>query len=173
MGSTPMQIPVYRHGSVVAVALVDEGEYERIAQYTWRIQELPSGVQYAIREGGEAGRRFTRRMHRDLLGLARGDGRLVDHINRNGLDNRRDNLRIVTNAQNGQNRGSNRGARSPYRGVYWDTTRGKWRAKGKLSGVTIHIGYFADEAEAAHAAREWRIENMPFANELQPTADLP
>ena len=77
---------------------------------------------------------------------------IVDHINHNGLDNRRANLRIATASQNNANsrRGMNRG-RSKYKGVWWDEKAGKWRAGIKCQGKCIHLGMFDDEIEAAKA----------------------
>lgn len=169
MKHTPVQVPIYRHGKVAAYALVDKDDYPRIGAHTWRLHGRPSGTQYAFRNGKIAGRGITTYMHRELLGLLHGDRRQVDHLNRDGLDNRRENLRVVTQAENGQNRSSHRGSSSRYRGVYWDSLRGKWRAKSRLNGAVVHIGYFTDEVAAARAARAWRLAHMPFANEaVQP-----
>lgn len=77
-------------------------------------------------------------MHRFLLGLGCGDKRQVDHENRDGLDNRRDNLRVVTHQQNGFNRGA--------KGYSW--FRGKCQAHIKVNGKNIHLGYFDTPAEA-------------------------
>ncbi len=73
-------------------------------------------------------------------------GQLVDHINGNGLDNRRCNLRLCTQSENAMNRRVSLGV-SEFKGVSWSTSSGKWIA-------TIQderVGYFASEEAAARA----------------------
>lgn len=158
-----LRIPLCdRHGEVVAVALLD-GNDHALAQYSWCL----SGTNgYAIRRrryGG--GRREAIYLHRAVLGLQAGDPRQGDHINRDRLDCRRENLRIVTRAQNAQNVSADRGSASPYRGVHWNPTAQKWRAVAVLAGRRHSLGYFAREEDAAAAASAFRRENMPFAVE--------
>jgi hypothetical protein len=77
----------------------------------------------------------------------------VDHINTyviNTLDNRRQNLRIVTPRQNAMNQRKRKGTSSKYIGVCWDKINEKWRASIKI-GVTQHLGSFDDEIEAGKA----------------------
>jgi hypothetical protein len=101
-------------------------------------------------------------MHREILGLEHGDPTEVDHRNGDPLDNRRQNLRVVSRAENAQNVPA-RGGTSPFRGVTWDKRKGRWMAQAKLGGRQRFIGYFDDDAEAGRAAAEWRRENMPFS----------
>jgi len=89
-------------------------------------------------------------MHREVLGLEPGDGLAVDHINGNGLDNRRENLRIADKAQNQHNCVSRMG-RSHYKGVAWAGHVGMWRVRLRRRGVSFHVGYFRDEIDAALA----------------------
>jgi hypothetical protein len=91
-------------------------------------------------------------MHRDVMGAP--DGLLVDHINQNGLDNRRSNLRIATGAQNQRNahgRGIHRGkaSSSAFRGV--SRSKGKWGAHVSVNGRNIRLGTFVTEEAAARA----------------------
>ncbi len=112
------------------------------------------------------GRWSARKLHRDLLGLKRGDRRQGDHRNHDLLDNRRSNLRIVTNAQNGQNRnGAYRGSTSRHRGVCWAGREAKWRVTACVDGRRFHLGYFDDEQEAAGVAAAFRAEHMPYSAE--------
>lgn len=100
-------------------------------------------------------------MHRLVVGAE--PGQQVDHVNRDGLDNRRANLRLATN---GQNRANSRSASaSGYKGVYRVPNKGvyrttdKWRAQIRAGGRIIHLGYFGDAETAARAydaaAREY------------------
>jgi hypothetical protein len=104
-------------------------------------------------------------MHRELLGLTTGDSRQGDHINRDRLDNRRANLRIVTLAENRQNLAAQRGSTSAYRGVSWDKQAEKWRASAKLDGKAKFLGTFEREEDAGRAAADFRAEHMPCSAE--------
>jgi hypothetical protein len=80
----------------------------------------------------------------------------VDHINRNRLDNRRENLRFVTDSQQSINRGKvmickGRVATSKYKGVYWEKNSRKFRVRISFNGKRIQVGYFTSEVEAALA----------------------
>jgi hypothetical protein len=89
-------------------------------------------------------------MHRQILDAA--EGKFVDHINHNGLDNRRANLRIVTKEQNNWNKRKYFGNYSSrYKGVSRPKNCGKWRAKIFYKGKGIFMGYFDDEESAAKA----------------------
>ena len=105
---------------------------------------------YATRK--EGGRSLY--MHRELLGLGkrkRGDPE-VDHINGNGFDNRRKNLRLVSHQQNLQNQ-KPRGGSSRFRGVCWDALRGKWMTTIRL-GNRRWYSRFDSELDAAVAYNE-------------------
>lgn len=89
----------------------------------------------------------TAYMHRLILGLS-GRNTQTDHINHNGIDNRRCNLRIVTPQQNQQNRQSRKGT-SQFKGVSWHKNAGKWQAHIRFQGKLRHLGLFDVEREAA------------------------
>ncbi|MCK4817243.1 HNH endonuclease [bacterium] len=81
-------------------------------------------------------------MHRMILGLKIGDGKITDHINRNGLNNRRCNLRIVSSSESNRNK---RGyGKSKQRGVSWNEREKKWK-------VRVTIGSFSNKTKAARA----------------------
>lgn len=100
-------------------------------------------------------------LHRMVVGAK--EGQCVDHINGNGLDNRRSNLRIVAHRENLQNVGLARNNKSGYRGVSWDARSQKWAAHGTLGGRHVYIGGFTDRHEAGRVASAWRREHMPFS----------
>jgi hypothetical protein len=87
----------------------------------------------------------------------------VDHMCRQRDCVRLDHLRAVTPAQNMQNLSPQRGRASQHRGVSWDKRRGRWNAYVKVNGTRTYLGAFADEEEAAEAARLARRELMPYA----------
>lgn len=142
-------------GDTLGYAKVDASDSEFVG-VTWRL----SGRGYAVRWKNGT----TVMMHREILGLRAGDGQEVDHINRDKLDNRRANLRIVTHRENGQNLPSQRGT-SRFRGVSWYGERKKWTAQVQLNGRHHSLGYFATEEAAGAAAADFRREHMPFSQE--------
>lgn len=123
------------------VAFVDDEDYELISKFKW-FAERRKHTWYAARNVKMPdGCRRVRRMHQEIL-----DVQMVDHCNRNGLDNRRQNLRPATRVGNGANSWSSRN-KSGYRGVSWSKAAMKWRA---VIGFR-YIGVFSDPREAAKA----------------------
>jgi hypothetical protein len=131
-------------------AIVDPEDYDRLAGYKWFAMRSRRGF-YAIRMvTTKNGRRKKIRMHRQILNAPA--DKLVDHINHNGLDNRRANLRIVTNMQNSWNKRKQKGDYSSrYKGVSWARRIGKWHTEIYCNGSKIFIGYFDDQVAAAKA----------------------
>ncbi len=128
-------------------AIVDVEDYEKLNKDKWYLFESKVKDKfYAVRTEG----RRNIFMHRRIMNAPQGS--IVDHKNRNGLDNRKDNLRIVNNMQNCWNseRGFYNGT-SKYKGVRLDKRSGKWYARIKHSGKEIYLGSFDTEIEAAIA----------------------
>ena len=119
---------------------VDEADFEILSRYTWRL--APWG-RYALRRSSGV----TTLMHRAILGVTRGI--FVDHINGDGLDNRRSNLRIATVTQNCQNRRRRSDARSRFKGLLFKG--GRWIASIKVNKVYHYLGIFTSEEAAARA----------------------
>jgi len=143
-------IPLYGRKANGRVALIDDEDYELVSQYRWHVMESQLPGRRPAGPYAEAslpnGRRQPPKtlMHRLITGYA-----ITDHINHDGLDNRRANLREATVAQNQQNRRAN-GA-SAFKGVAWDRQHSRWVAKIAVSGRTINLGRFAAEVDAARA----------------------
>ena len=92
-------------------------------------------------------------MHREIIDLP--DHLVVDHINHNGLDNRKANLRPATRMQNSYNRIYFRKSKlSKYTGVSWHKQKKKWFAQIRYNGQRKFLGYFKDEIHAAKAYDE-------------------
>lgn len=151
-------VPLWSRGKIVAYAEADDRDTWLLSE-RWIVHNI-AGRHYAERSK----RTQPRLMHRAILGLAKGDGALVDHIDGNTLNNRRSNLRIVTTAQNAQNQGS-RGGTSDHRGVSWCRTRQRWLAQVQLDGRKINLGRFRTEQEARRVVQAWRAEHMPYSQE--------
>ena len=147
-----------RAKQVVAHFLVDDEDAGLATEFRWSLNA--NGYAWRSIMGG------TRHvyLHRQLLGLERGDRRQVDHVNRNKLDNRRSNLRVVTPAENRQNTPA-LGGSSRHRGVRWDAARGKWAASVQLDRKHRYVGRFDTEDEAAQAAAAFRRKHMPYSAE--------
>lgn len=134
------------------VALVSECDFERVASLRWRAVNTGWNTEkwYATRTQQNGRRRVTVQLHRFILNAQ--DCVLVDHINGNGLDCRRSNLRFADAAENRWN-ANIRFGRSPYRGVTFDQsrTRNPWVARLAHRGNRFLIGRFQTEQEAAIA----------------------
>lgn len=126
------------------VALVDDQDYERVSAFKWHFIKG-----YAARNGRVEARRKYIYMHREILDVP--DGIEVDHRNRNGVDNRRCNLRIATSSQNKMNEGKRKDNASGYRGVYLHHASGKWVAGIQVNKRRFHLGYFDSAEQAARA----------------------
>ena len=87
-------------------------------------------------------------MHRQAINVP--DDMVVDHINHNGLDNRKANLRPATVAQNSWNRRSKKNA-GRFRGVAWNKKLKKWRVRISHENKTVYNRFFDDEIQAAKA----------------------
>lgn len=125
------------------VAVVDEDDYEELSRWKW---SATGGKRtYAYRQ--DNGKMV--RMHRYLLKPP--SNMDVDHIDGDGLNNRRSNLRIATRSQNNQNQRAIRGGTSIFKGVSLHRETLRWRTHICVNGRSTHIGYFASEVEAALA----------------------
>ncbi len=137
--------------------LVDDADYDFLSQWEW-CALLDWGNWYAVRNRKKAdgpGPGLIS-IHRLLLGATK--GQQVDHINRNGLDNRRENLRFCTNVQNAQNRKPRKGSSSRYKGVSWDKNTEAWIAQIGIDGKLVRIGKFGNEHLAAEAYDAFAIK---------------
>lgn len=125
-------------------AIVDPEDYEALSRHKWCAAK-DGNTYYAVRS--QAYKQI--RMHREILKV--GGGLVCDHINHDGLDNRKANVRICTRQQNSRNRRAQEGTTSRYKGVDWNKRLQKWRARIYLNGRARFLGYFSSEIEAAKA----------------------
>lgn len=145
------------------VALVDDSDYDHLSNYKWFASICNGGKVYAGRNSKyiKGVKRFHISMHRYLLGLINTDrNTVVDHIDGNGLNNQRANLRICSRSVNNANKKSKVGSTSKYLGVsLWKRLSGTtcWKAQISNKG-TIHIGFFETEEAAALAYNIKAIE---------------
>ena len=130
-------------------SLVDDEDWPDISQYKWCVSKNRNGRMYAIRAIGrndEPTPRWSVQMHNQILGTRK----QIDHINNNGLDNQRANLRLATHSQNAANRRISSSNTSGYKGVRKHRDR-HWQAQIKVQGVYIYLGTFDTPELAARA----------------------
>ena len=126
-----------------AHAIVDVEDAAAVAQFRWRLTRIKN-KRYASRGRGGDGS-----LHREVMGHPA--GKLVDHRDGDGLNNRRGNLRVCTHTQNMRNSQKRCNNRSGFKGVYFHRHAKKWNALIQVDGKGLHLGSFTDPAAAARA----------------------
>ena len=130
-------------------AIVDDADLGLLGQWKWH-----SVAQYAARREyvpGGKGKSTYILMHRFINNTP--EGMDTDHINHDGLDNRRSNLRTVTHQQNAFNPRLNARSTSGHKGVSWVKRIKRWRAHITIDNKYIHLGYFSNIEDAVVARR--------------------
>ena len=140
-------IPVYPGH----IAIVDTDDHERLSKFKWTLHQK-GNCKYARRNKHHPdGRQTTILMHREILSSP-----MIDHIDGNGLNNQRTNLRPCTNSQNSANRKKSKRNTSGFKGVCKRSKR--WDAYIRVGGIQIHLGCFDTPEQAAHAYDRKAIE---------------
>jgi hypothetical protein len=93
-------------------------------------------------------------------------GFINDHINRDKLDNRRANFRVIPKNANAQNRSAHRCNIAGLRGVHLRKDTGRYLAHARLNGKNFRLGYYDTPEEAGVVAREFRLRHMPYTVEI-------
>ena len=133
------------------VTLVSLRDYAWLIQWSWFASPTDDGSFYAARSTWDGVRVIRLLMHREILGLTRGDGKLGDHRNLNKLDNRRENLRIATHSGNILNTPRRKDNTSGAKGVYFFPERNNWYARVHVNGKMKFLGYFPTKEDAIAA----------------------
>jgi hypothetical protein len=133
-------------------ALVDDEDYEWLSRYNWFAVSLTKRV-YAARARTDDEKRMGAPqlifMHREIHPVP--TGYETDHKNNDSLDNRRENLRTATIAQNRQNSKKRSDNTSGYKGVIWSVQAKKWLARISADNKRKYIGIYSSPDEAARA----------------------
>lgn len=143
------EIPLSKLGKYKGMfsAIVDDADYDRLSELDWYVLLADPAHIYARckRQGKNV------LMHRLILGTEAGI--VVDHIDGNGLNNRRSNLREATHQQNSVNskKPQTGTATSKYKGVYFYRRLGKWCAQIKVSDAGNYLGLYDTQEAAARA----------------------
>lgn len=135
-------------------AMVDDEDYDWLMTWKWYANSMGTKTHYAVSSLPRSEGHGIFLMHRLLL-VYPSNGLMVDHINHNGLDNQKSNLRIVTRRQNAENR--RRSHSSKYPGVCWEKRAKKWMSSAQCNGRNITIGRFHTEIEAAIARQNFVV----------------
>ena len=126
--------------------IVDDEDWGEISKYKWSVEKGPYTC-YAVRAIYSNGKWTTMRLHRQLLNAKAGEE--VDHIDHNGLNNTRNNLRACTRSQNHGNQRLRKNCSSQFKGVCWHKVARKWVAYIMLNSNQMHLGLYVDEIVAA------------------------
>ena len=137
------------------IMLCDAEDWETLKETTWFYD---SGYVKARKKGKSL------KIHRVIMNAP--DGMEVDHINHNPLDNRRENLRIVSHVVNMANRGRQTNNKTGVNGVYWNPRVKRFYAQINVNGKRKYLGCYKEfeDAKAARIRAEY-IYLMPFIEE--------
>ncbi len=158
------------------VATIDDGDISLIVGYSWYAYPSKHGDRILTWYAGtnvkdSTGDYAPLSMH--ILLVSPVEGSQVDHKNGNGLDNRRDNLRVCTPSQNSQNKRKRFNSASRFKCVWLDKKTGTWRAYIRVCGRLITIGKYATEEEAARAYDYEAMKNFGEFARLNFPDDIP
>ena len=126
-------------------AIVDDNDYAYLSQWNWNCNKNNRAF-YAVRTVNHSGKM---NMHRQLIGDV--EGKVCDHINGDGLDNRRSNLRHATHSENMRNRKLNLNNTTGYKVVSWRPKPNKWESSIRVNGKYRYLGRFSTLMEASEA----------------------
>ncbi len=136
------------------VALVDNADFEALNRFKWQAHRdgKGGGLYYAIRSVSinratarmlGIHRQYAVRMHREIMRPLKGEQ--VDHVDGDGLNNQRYNLRTASHAENVRNRGKQKNNTSGFKGVKWNGAAKKWEAKIGVDGKDVYLGVYTSK----------------------------
>lgn len=141
-----MNIELHRRAAPSLWAVIDDADFELVSQHRWFPQVKSHGT-YAVANVRKAdGRRTQIYMHTLVTGWS-----YVDHMDHDGLNNQRANLRVSNDWLNQANRRAQSGGTSQYKGVNFNRAAGRWYVRIKFGERQTWVGSFLDEVEAARA----------------------
>ena len=148
------------NNEVCGKTLIDLEDVDKVKNIKWHRSDLQRNTYYCM-----SNNKTWRRLHRLIMNVT-DPNIFVDHINHNGLDNRKSNLRICTNQENIRNCKVPKNNKSGYKGIYWAKDKNKWTVQITLNNKTKYIGRY-EKLEDAIAARKEAAKKYygEFANE--------
>ena len=136
-------------------AIVDDDCFENLNRFQW-YADKNRNTWYAVRDQRLNGARFQLRMHSFIIGMPM-SGFEIDHINGNGLDNRRENLNIVSRRENQSNRFTHRNGKLI--GTSFDPRRNIWYSRIWIDGKQHYLGSYQTELQAADSY-QWKLKEL-------------
>lgn len=140
---------------------VEDIDYKWALSRRWHLGDTGYVKTYSGRPGGTPIRMHRLIMER-MVGRRLIEGELVDHINKDKLDNRRGNLRLASKSQNGMNLHPRKGCKSRYIGVgYYDTYDHRlkpWMSYVNFEGKRWYLGRYKTQEEAAWMRDQWAVQ---------------
>lgn len=134
-----------------ARTVIDVEDIKKVVQYKWNACRF-RGKDLYVKTLSSGSSVYLPNV---ILGIETNRKIHIDHINRNTLDNRKENLRACTPSQNLFNRGKNSNNKSGFKGVSWNKEKKKWIVRiTKPGGRQAHVGYFNSKIEGAKAFNE-------------------
>lgn len=141
-----------RNNEVIAKAIIDVEDIDKIKNHKWKARNNRNTNYYC--DSNSAGQ-----LHRFILNLNKDNLEIVDHINGNTLDNRKENLRLCTNQENIRNCKVPKNNKSGHKGVYWCESRNKWSAQITIDNKTIALGRFDNIEDAIKCRNEASLKH--------------
>lgn len=132
------------------VILVDDSDYEWLSGYSWHLSEKG----YAVCGIYDSVTQKTKKVRMNRMIMNFPTGKLVDHENRNKLDNQRNNLRIVNRKQNSFNSKLFANNTTGYRWICWDKSRKQYHVSTKINQKKVNVGRFNTLEEARQAVKD-------------------
>lgn len=128
-------------------SVIDMVDYNKVKKYNWYAKHQYGDKYYARTKLPLTGKFIY--MHRLIMDI--GPNQICDHIDNDGLNNVRENIRICSYADNNRNKSINKNNKSGYKGIYWSPRHEKYRASIGLNKKNKHLGYFKCPLDAANA----------------------
>lgn len=132
-----------RMGNFIDDVYIDKEDISLVMKYKWGLTK--GHVATSDKDNK------TIYLHRLIMGCERYDGTVIDHIDGNPLNNRKENLRICTQQQNVFNHKVAKNNTSGITGVSWDKTRNKWVAQIVYNNKNYHLGRYNNKQDAINA----------------------
>lgn len=134
------------------VAVIDDADLATVGSFKWHAHRSSTKREtfYAARMVNVPGKGQRKQFMHSLI-VEKPEGMEVDHVNHNGLDNRRSNLRVCTKAENQRNQSKTVGKSSRFKGVTWHKQTGRWCAQIWANKRNNSLGLFTSEEDAARA----------------------
>lgn len=131
-------------------AMIDEEDFEKVNRISWHVRKGPKPYARGSIWNKKLKKNRLVYMHRYILDVLDTEDE-IDHIDGNGLNNQRSNLRFCTKSQNNHNVPKKPNSLSKYKGVTYQKDRKKWAAMITVNYKSIFLGRFRTESDAAHA----------------------